>query len=193
MCDIWLVDLSPGLKKDFTAVATPYPKWIPSYPIPSSAWYLEFFATFCLVQWLAVFLHNFFFIFLISCPLSGFWRKFASFTEKKGLAGARMLITLLEDLDVAGSKFCWCWLHPPMFWRVPRERRGWPSPLHLSHCQSFPLGREEQEITIHGRELVSLKPGQCVLSSIKAHSIVHFVSYAHKYIILVSLLHPIKF
>ena len=80
-----------------------------------------------------------------------------------------------------------------MFWRVPRERRGWPSPLHLSHCQSFRLGREEVEITIHGRKLVSLKLGHCVLCSIKAHSIVHFVSYAHEYIILVSLLHPIKF
>ena len=118
--------------------------------------------------------YAFFYFPLFPVIFRDFCKNCPHFLRKKGLTNkkvpdARMFITSLEELDMAGSKFCWCWLHPPMFWRVPREKRGWPSPLHLSHCLSFRLGREEAEITIHGRNLVSLKPGQCVLSSIKAH------------------------
>ena len=42
MCDIWLENLTPGLKKDFSAL------------------HLGFLATFCLVPWFAVILHIFF-------------------------------------------------------------------------------------------------------------------------------------
>ena len=68
MCDIWLVDLSPGLNKDF------------------SAWHLESFATFCLVPWFAVILYNFFFIFLYFLSFSGIFAEisFISWEKRPG-------------------------------------------------------------------------------------------------------------